>query len=107
MDRAKILEAARENRGRGKEYENRESVRGSLLGLVVAFAISACLFLAELFVKSEINTSLITVIMAAMGVQSLYEGVRVKKFWLSAIGLVALLIATVAALAFIGGLIAV
>ena len=107
MDRAKILEAARENRGRGKEYENRESVRGSLLGLVVASAISACLFLAELFVKSEINTSLITVIMAAMGVQSLYEGVRVKKFWLSTMGVVALLIALVAVLAFVRGLVTV
>ena len=86
MENNKILEAARKNKSRGKEYENKESVRSNLLGSMVAILIGITLFLIEYFVQNSINVSLIIVGMTAACIQSLYEGVKNKKVHLIIIG---------------------
>jgi hypothetical protein len=86
MENNKILEAARKNKNRGKEYENKESVRSNLLGSMVAILIGITLFLIEYFVQNSINVSLIIVGMTAACIQSLYEGVKNKKVYLIIIG---------------------
>ena len=101
MDNKTILEAARNNKGRGQEYENKESVRSSLLGSAIAVVIGMILFLIEYFVKDSINVSLIAVGMTAACVQSLYEGIKTKKTYLIVIGCVESLIVIFALLVFL------
>lgn len=86
MEKNKILEAARNNKKKGNEYESRESVRSSLLGAAIAIIVGVVLFLIEYFVKGSINVSLITVAMTAACVQSLYGGIKNKKTHLIIIG---------------------
>ena len=101
MDNKTILEAARNNKGRGREYENKESARSSLLGSAIAIVIGMILFLVEYFVKDSVNVSLIAVGMTAACVQSLYEGIKTKKTHLIVIGCVELIIVIFALLVFI------
>ena len=86
MDKNKILEAARKNKSKGCEYENKESIRSSLLGAIIALFVGIALFMFELFAKKSVNFSLITVAMTAICVQYLYEGIKNKKMQLIAFG---------------------
>lgn len=101
MDKNKILEAARNNKARGQEYENKESVRSSLLSSAIAISIGVILFLVECFVKNSVNYSLITVGMTAACVQSLYEGIKNKKIHLIIIGSIEAVAALVSIVAFV------
>ena len=100
MDNKSILEVARNNKTRGQEYENKESVRSSLLGSAISILIGIILFLIEFFVKGSINISLIAVGMTAACVQSLYEGIKNKKSYLIVIGCLESVIVVLALLVF-------
>ena len=106
MDNKAILEAARNNKGRGQEYENKESVRSSLLGSAIAIFVGVILFLVEYYAKDSVNVSLIAVGMTAACVQSLYEGIKTKKTHLIVIGCVELIIVIFALLIFIAQVVA-
>ena len=101
MEKNLILEAARKNKNRGQEYENKESVRSNLLSSLIAIMIGIALFLVEYFVKHSINVSLIVVGMTAACVQSLYEGIKTKKVYLIIIGCVESIIVILALFVFI------
>ena len=101
MEKHNILEAARNNKSKGKEYENKESIRSNLLSSAIAMIIGIALFLIEYFVKDTINISLIVVGMTAACIQSLYEGIKTKKAYLITIGCVESLIAVFALFLFI------
>lgn len=98
MDNQKILEAARKNKNKGKEYENKASANSSLLGAFAAVIVGIVLFLLEYFIKDSVNVGLIAVLMTASGVQSLYEGIKVKKLYLTIIGVIQILMALFAIL---------
>jgi hypothetical protein len=102
MNNEKILEAARKNKNRSKEFEQKESTRSSLLGTLVALLVGIGLFLLEYFINNSVNIGLIAVGMTASGVQSLYEGLKVRKLSLTVIGAIQTLIALIAILAFVG-----
>ena len=102
MNNEKILEAARKNKNRGKEFEQKESTRSSLLGTLVALLVGIGLFLLEYFINDTVNIGFIAVGMTASGVQSLYEGLKVRKLSLTVIGAIQTLIALIAILAFVG-----
>lgn len=102
MNNEKILEAARKNKNRGKEFEQKESTRSSLLGTLAALLVGVGLFLLEYLVNNTVNTGLIAVGMTASGAQSLYEGIKVGKLYLIIIGAIQTLIAVIAILAFVG-----
>ena len=101
MDKEKILAAARNDKRRGQEYENKESIRGSLLGELITLIIGVGLFLLEYYVKNSINFGLIAVVFTASGVDALYEGIRLKKHHLTMIGSLMSLGAVVAILFFL------
>ena len=82
MEKNKILEAARNNKSRGCEYESKESMRSSILGSIIAMLVGIVLFMVEYFVKDTVNISLIAVGMTAACVQALYEGIKSKKIYL-------------------------
>ncbi len=89
----------------GKEFENKASVKSSLFGSLVALFVGILLFMLEYFIKDSVNVGLIAVGMAASGAQSLFEGIKVKKTYLIIVGIVQLLIALFAILAFISKLV--
>ena len=60
------------------------------------------LFLLEYFINDTVNIGFIAVGMTASGVQSRYEGLKVRKLSLTVIGAIQTLIALIAILAFVG-----
>ena len=102
MDKNSILEAARNNKTRGQEYENKESIRSSLLGSAIAVFSGIILFLVEYFIKNSINVSMIAVCMIAASVQYLYDGIKTQKAYMIIIGAIEAIIALFAIIVFIG-----
>lgn len=101
MDNEKILAAARKNKNRGKEYENKESTRSGIMGTLMALIVGTGLFLIEYFVMNSVNVGMIAVGMTACGVQSLYEGIKLRKNYLTVIGVVQSIIAIISIIVFI------
>lgn len=102
MNKEKILESARNNKEKGMEFENKIATRSSILGCLVAVIVGIGLFLLEYFIKDSTNVGLIAVGMTALGTQSLYEGIKVKKIYLIIVGAIQLIITLFAILVFIG-----
>ena len=101
MDKDKILAAARNEKHRGKEFENKETTRSGLLGSAIALLVGIVLFLLEYFVKDSVNVGLIAVGMTAAGVDAFYEGLKLKRHYMTAIGVVQMLTAIFAILLFV------
>lgn len=101
MDKEQILAAARNNKSRGQEYENREYMRGSLLSVFVTLLVGSCLFLLELIVNKSINVGLIALAMTTAAVDSLYEGIKLKRRHMTVVGILLSLGAILAILLFI------
>ena len=55
MNNKEILEAARRNKERGKEYENKEITRSNSIGLIAAIVVGLVLYLLEYFLKGNMN----------------------------------------------------
>lgn len=102
MEKDKILAAARTDKNKGKEYEHKQSIRGSLLSVACAVFVGIGLFLLEYLVKGTLNFGLIAVGMTAGGAQYLYEGITVKKVSLIVIGAIHSIVALFCILVFIG-----
>lgn len=107
MDKDKILAAARNEKHRGKEFENKETTRSGLLGSAIAMFVGLVLFLLEYFLKNSVNIGLIAVGMTATGVDALYEGIKLKRHYMTAIGIIQMLIAIFAILLFVAKVVAV
>lgn len=107
MDKEKILAAARNEKHRGKEFENKETTRSGLLGSAIAMLVGLVLFLLEYFLKDSVNIGLIAVGMTATGVDALYEGIKLKRHHMTIIGIFQMLIAFFAILLFIAKVVAV
>ena len=103
MNKEQILNAAKKNKLKRNEYETTESVRSSLLGMIVAIVVGSALFLIELFVGKRVNVSLISVVSALMGIQWLRDGVKLKRIHLIVAGIVFLVVALVTFLVVIVG----
>ena len=78
MDRKEILEAARRI-GTGKEYENKEVIKGNLLSALTALVIGAFLFFFEYLKNGSFNWGIASIALTACATQSLYEGIKLKK----------------------------
>lgn len=102
MNNERILESARKNKNKGREYENKAAMRSSLLGALAALLVGICLFLLEYFINDSVNVGLIAVGMTASGIQSFYEGIKVKRVYLIITGVIQTLIALFAILVFVG-----
>lgn len=106
MDKDQILAAARSNKRRGEEFENKEASRSNLLGSAIALFIGVALFMLEYFIKSSVNVGLIAVGMTAVGVDSFYAGLKLKRHYMTVIGAVQLLVAFFAIIVFIAKVVA-
>lgn len=102
MEKEKILEAARVDKNRGKEFENKQAVRGSLISALFALFVGIGLFCLECIMKGTLNFGLVAVGMTAVGAQYLYEGITVKKVHMIILGVIYSVLALFFVLAFIG-----
>ena len=100
-DKNKILAMAQNDKYRGKEFENKKTTRSGLLGSAIALFVGAALFLLEYFLKGSINVGLIAVGMTAVGVDSLYEGIKLRRHYKTAFGVAQILLAILFILAFV------
>ena len=101
MEKNKILEAARHNKSKGHEFENKQSISSSLFASIVSTVLGIALFLIEYFAKGNINVSLIAVGMTAFSVQSIYKGIKTKSLLSIFIGAFQAIIVIFAILIFI------
>ena len=101
-----ILKAARKERVKGSEYENREGVRSNLVGFLAALVVGTVLFFLEYFIKGTWNLGLVALLMTAAAAQMLYEGIKIKSVWRIILGSIQTLIALLFILGFIGQVIA-
>ena len=101
MDKKKILEAARKNRERGKEFEKEEISRSNAIGLGITMLIAGGLLLFELFIKGTFNWGIAALGLTAMGVQSLLEGIKLRRLPITMVGIVASVMALFAILIFV------
>ena len=106
MDRESILAKARTDKNRGKEYENKQSIRGSLLSAIFAILLGIVLFFVEYCSKGTLNFGLIAIGATAVGVQYLFEGITVKKIHMIIAGAIFALLAAIFILIFIGQVVA-
>ena len=106
-EKSKILAAARNEKHKGKEFENKESARSGLLSSAIALIVGIGLFLLEYFVRDSVNIGLIAVGMTACGVDYLYTGVKLKQHYKTVIGSVQLLVAILFILFFVAKVVAV
>ena len=95
MNKEQILNAAKKNELKANEYETTESVRSSLLGMIIAIVVGSVLFLIELCVGKSVNVSLISVVSALMGIQWLRDGIKLRRIHLIAAGIVFLVVALI------------
>ena len=106
MDNTSILAAARKDKHRGQEYENKESIRSNLLSSAITLAIAGVLLLVEILATDHWNVSLIIVILVFTGVDRLYEGLKLKRHLKTISGIIKLLVALVFVFIFIGQVVA-
>ena len=97
-----ILEAAKNNKMRGMEYENRVGTKSNIFGFLVTLIIGTVLGLVEYFVRKTLNLALLVLLFSAGAVQMLYEGIRLKSVWQIVLGSIEALLAIFFAIAFIG-----
>ena len=107
MNKEDILAAGRKEK-KGKEYENKVTVKSSLYGELAALIVCGILFFSEYFIRGSVNTSIMAVVWAAIGVQSLVEGIKNRPFkvHLILIGVVASLFALLITVSCIKGMVA-
>ena len=101
MDKESILKAAQENTYMGQEFERKESGRSNLLGSVVALCVSVTVMLVEFLCSHRWNWGLTVVLLVFAAVDSLYEGVRLKRPYMTVAGVVQLIGAAIAVYIFV------
>ena len=98
MERDEILSAAKKDK-QGKESERAEEKRSSLLGAFAALVVGIILLCLEYIKKGSINWSVLAAMMTAVAVQSLYEGIKLKRIHWIILGVLQAIIALFAFLA--------
>ena len=101
MDKEQILNAARNEKYRGKEYENKEEIRSSALGSAITLALGFVLTLIEYFAQGHIHFGMLALGAVAVGVDNVYLGIKMKKYGKVAWGSVMLFFAAICILIFI------
>ena len=107
MDKEQILNAARNEKYRGKEYENKEEIRSSALGYAITLALGFILTLIEYFSQGHIHFGMLSLGAVAVGVDNIYLGIKMKKHGKVTWGAVMLLFAAICILIYIVQVVAV
>lgn len=101
MDKEKILAAAKNEKRKGHEFEDKVMFRGDTWAVIFTCLISLILLGIEYFSKGTLNTGIITVSMTTVAVENLHTGFKLKKKLYSVSGIICLLMAFIAGFVFI------
>ncbi|MBQ1196914.1 MAG: hypothetical protein IIX44_11785 [Clostridia bacterium] len=96
-----ILKAAQRNKIRGKEFENREETLSTMISYITSIIVGTILFVVEYYSKGHLNISLIIVAITAIGSDTLYKGIRLKKKLSIVMGIILSTIALLALVAYL------
>lgn len=102
MDKEKILARARNDKSRGKEYEQHESTLSNLLGSACTLLVGSGLFVLRYFKTNTVDIGLVALGATAVAVEFLREGIKLKKHFRTAMGAFMLAVAVMAILVYIG-----
>ncbi len=100
MDKNKILESV-QNTNKGKEFERGIFVKTDRIGYYVGYLTCIILFCIDLFAKQSFNLTLCIAVFLMSGVQTLYEGIKLKKAVYIIFSIFFLILAILALVAFI------
>ena len=101
MKHEEILAAARREKSKGKEFENKTSLRSGIIGMLISLIVGGGLFIIEYCYKGSLNWGFLAIIFAGNSVDRLYEGIKTRKGWLIVWGVVLVLLAIITILAFV------
>ena len=104
MKNEDILKAAQKNKSRGQEYENKVFFRGDSYALGAVLILCVVFLCVEYVLTAKSNLSVMTIGLAAVGVQLLHEGKLLHVKWRLMIGGILLLLAAMTGITYIGGL---
>ena len=79
MDRESILAKARNEKYRGKEYENKVEIRSSAIGYAIILILGSVLTLIKYFANGIIDFGMVSLGAAAVGIDNIYLGSKIKK----------------------------
>ena len=91
MERNRILEAAQNNKSRGREYEDREFLKTGAFGSLIALVLCFVLLFVEYFMKGNFNFSVAIMGLSISCFQFLADGIKTKKWYLITLGCVELI----------------
>ena len=75
----KILELARQNSNRGKEYDNAIVLRGDNIAVIAGALLGIIIVIIKLFAYKEFDLGMCTVLFAITGIQFANIGIRLRK----------------------------
>lgn len=104
MDRDEILKSAQNNGNKGKEYERHSLLRGDNIAANIGMLVCIAMIMTELYIKKQLDYGLCGILFTVTGIQSISEGIKLKKWWLIVIGILEALVATLMTFVFIGAL---
>lgn len=93
MERNKILEIAQSDKNKGLEYEQKVTKMGFAWGMLLSFCVALVMVMIEYIVDDTINYGIVTIVMMISGVQSFYEGITLKKKYMTILGTIKTILA--------------
>ena len=98
----RILREAQKDSYNGKEYEHKIYDRSVLLSELVMLVVGLSLMIVEYLKKHTYNLGIVAIILIAISVQMLYEGIKIKKVWKIALGTFLLVFAIIVIIGYVG-----
>ena len=105
LTREDILSAAREDKERGKEFESKVSFRSGFFAALIALVVGFLLVALQYWIERSVNYGLIAVGVTAAAADALYVGIKFHKIGRIVYGSIIVLIALLAVMMFINGLV--
>ena len=106
MNKDNILAAARREKFKGKEFENKEEIRSSTIGYAIVLILGIILVLVEYFAKGTLHFGMLALGATSVGVDNLFLGIKFTKYGKIIFGACMLFIAALFILIYIGQVVA-
>ena len=100
MDREERMKMMRE-KPRGKEYERFTLLKGDNLAACIAGLIGIALIIVKLVAGHKFDFGICAVVFAVTSIQSLNEGIKLRKWWLIVGGIITGLVSLIMIILFL------
>ncbi len=95
-----FLAAARNEKLRGMEYENKILYRSTLIATIIMICVGLILCGVKYFFEKKVDLGMISLVSTVISIQLLFEGISLKTMWKTIIGILTAIIALLALIAF-------